>query len=156
MEITIDKYSKKNEGDFERLWVSWLANSMGLTPQKEDLDEVRNPEVNYIEGGGMAFYANVNGQCVGVVAVKRLNETEYEFCKLVVNERARGQGLGKRLVQRCIDFVKEVKGSALYLQSFHKLDIAVNMYKRMGFVDCVAPRGMLVVERTEIIMKKKI
>lgn len=68
---------------------------MGLTPQTVDLDEVQNPEEKYIAGGGMAFYANINDQCVGVVSVKKLNETEYEFCKLVVDERARGKGLAK-------------------------------------------------------------
>ena len=156
MEITIDKYSKKNKGDFEKLWVTWLTNSMGIAPQKEDLDEVRNPVEKYIKDGGMAFYANMSEQCVGVVSVKKLNETEYEFCKLVVDEKARGHGLGKKLVQRCIDFVEDVNGTALYLQSFHKLNIAVNMYKKMGFIDCAAPKGMLVVERTEIIMKKEI
>ncbi|MCT4623103.1 MAG: GNAT family N-acetyltransferase [Schleiferiaceae bacterium] len=154
MNITIDKYSEKNKGDFENLWVSWLTNSMGLKPQQVDLDEVQNPVDKYIVGGGMAFYANHNDQCIGVVSVKKLNETEYEFCKLVVSESARGLGLGKRLVQKCIDYVKEVKGETLYLQSFHKLDVAVNLYKKMGFEDCPAPKGMLVVERTEIIMKK--
>lgn len=155
MEITIDKYTKKNKGDFENLWVNWLTNSIGIRPQKEDLEEVQNPEKNYIADGGMAFYANANSECVGVVSVKKLNESEYEFCKLVVDERARGQGLGTKLVQKCIDFVQEENGSALYLQSFHKLDIAVKMYHKMGFVDCEAPKGMLVVERTEIIMKKE-
>ena len=156
LEISIDTYSEKNKGDFEKLWVYWLTNSMGLSPQPVDLDEVRNPVEKYIIGGGMAFYANMNGQCVGVVSVKRLNETEYEFCKLVVDEKARGRGLGKKLVQRCLDFVEEVNGTALYLQSFHKLDIAVNMYTKMGFIDCEAPKGMLVVDRTEIIMRKEI
>jgi hypothetical protein len=49
--------------------------------------------------------------------------------------------------------VKELNGANLYLQSFHKLEIAVNMYKSMGFIDAPAPTGMLVVSRTEIIMK---
>ena len=69
--------------------------------------------------------------------------------------KARGLGLGKKLVQKCIDYVKEVNGKNLYLQSFHKLEIAVKMYIGMGFIDALAPHGMLVVERTEIIMKIK-
>jgi len=39
------------------------------------------------------------------------------------------------------------------LQSFNKLEVAVSMYKKMGFISCQAPEGMLVVKRTEIIMK---
>ncbi len=55
MELTIDKYSDKNKGDFEKIWVDWLSNSMGIKPQQIDVDEVRNPLDNYINTGGMAF-----------------------------------------------------------------------------------------------------
>lgn len=156
MKLTIDKYSEKNKGDFEKIWVDWLSNSMGIQPQQVDIDEVRNPVDNYIKRGGMAFYANQNNECIGVVAVKKLNENDYEFCKLVVSEKARGLGLGKKLVEECIAFVNEQNGQNLYLQSFHKLEVAVKMYKSMGFVDAPAPGGMLVVSRTEIIMKMKL
>jgi len=154
--MTIDKYSEKNKGDFENIWVNWLADSMRIKPEEKDVEEVQNPVSNYIQEGGMVFYANKSGECIGAVAVKKLNSTDYEFCKLVVDEKARGLGLGKKLVQKCIDYVKEVNGKNLYLQSFHKLEIAVKMYIGMGFIDALAPHGMLVVERTEIIMKMEI
>ena len=154
--MTIDKYSEKNKGDFEKIWINWLTNSMGIQPQEKDIEEVQNPVSNYIQDGGMSFYANNNRECIGVVAVKKLNSTDYEFCKLVVDKKARRLGLGKKLVQECIDYVKEVNGKNLYLQSFYKLEIAVKMYKEMGFIDTPAPKGMLLVSRTEIIMKKGI
>lgn len=154
--MTIDNYSENNKSDFERIWVDWLLNTMGIEPQQEDLEDVQNPIKNYIKQGGMVFYANKGKSCLGVVAVKRLNELEYEFCKLVVTKEARGMGLGKMLVQKCLDYVIAVGGTALYLQSFHKLEIAVKMYQKMGFLDCPAPKGMLVVNRTEIIMKKEL
>lgn len=154
--MKISKYSKKNENDFEDIWISWLIKSMSTEPEKEDLDEVKNPFNSYIKNGGMAFYANVDKKCVGVVAIKKLNKFDYEFCKLVVNEDKRGIGIGKKLVEKCFDFVKREKGENLYLQSFYKLEIAVSMYKKMGFIDCKAPNEMLVVKRTEIIMKKTI
>jgi len=154
--MTIDNYSEKNKGDFERIWLNWLNKSLGIQAQKEDIAEVQNPFDNYVKEGGMAFYANKDGQCIGVVAVKKLKHAEYEFCKLMVDEKARGLGLGKKMVQKCIDFVKEEKGHKLYLQSFHDLEIAVKMYKGMGFIDCPAPEGMLVVARTEIIMKMEL
>ena len=151
--ITIDTYSIINKGDMECIWVNWLKNSMGILPQQEDLEEVRNPVKSYVEGGGAVFYANRNEECLGVVAVKKLNNMDYEFCKLVVIDKARGLGLGRKLVEKCIRFVKDEKGNSLYLQSFNKLEIALKMYKKMGFRDSSPPKGMLVVDRTEIIMK---
>jgi GNAT superfamily N-acetyltransferase len=153
MRLTIDKYSDKNKGDFEKIWIDWLSNSMGLKPQQTDIEEIQNPVEKYIKTGGMVSYINKNNECIGVVAVKKLNATDYEFCKLVVSEKARGLGLGKELVQKCIDYVKELNGANLYLQSFYKLEIAVKMYKSMGFVEAPPPVGMFVVARAEIIMK---
>jgi len=151
--MTIEKYDQAYDGLFESIWVDWLKNTMGIEPQPSDIDEVRNPFQSYIKNGGMAFYALIDNQCVGVVAVKKLNDRDYEFCKLVVNEAARGIGLGKKLVQKCIDFVSMEKGRYLYLQSFYKLEIALKMYDSLGFTKSDAPDGMNVVKRTEIIMR---
>jgi len=154
--MKIEQYNHAYEGAFEHIWVDWLKNTMGIEPQLQDLEEVRNPFQSYVQNGGMAFYATDETCCVGVVAVKKLNETDYEFCKLVVSEKVRGSGLGRQLVQQCIDFVCERKGAYLYLQSFYKLEIALKMYHSMGFLKSGAPEGMSVVKRTEIIMRKKI
>ena len=154
--MTIEHYHKKHDGYFEQIWIDWLKNTMKIEPQAEDIKEVQNPLNSYILNGGAAFYATDGEHCIGVVAVKKLNETDYEFCKLVVSEKARGQGLGKKLVQECIDFVAAQKGNYLYLQSFYKLEIALKMYESMGFIKSEAPVGMNVVKRTEIIMRKNI
>ncbi len=37
MKLTVDKYSDKNKGDFEKIWVEWLRNSMGIQPQQVDI-----------------------------------------------------------------------------------------------------------------------
>ena len=152
--MIIEKYKDDYEGDFEKIWVDWLKNTMGIEPQLEDIEEVRNPFQSYIQKGGMAFYAADEHGCLGIVAVKKLNEKDYEFCKLVVSEKARGLGLGRNLVQQCIDFVARQEGDYLYFQSFYKLEIALKMYYSMGFSKSEAPRGMNVVKRTEIIMRK--
>jgi ribosomal protein S18 acetylase RimI-like enzyme len=154
--MTIEKYDQKYEGYFEAIWVDWLKNTMGIEPQSSDIEEVKNPYRSYIKSGGMAFYAMIEGKCVGVVAVKKLNDRDYEFCKLVVSEAARGLGLGKKLVLECIDFVALEMGRYLYLQSFYKLEIALKMYDALGFTKTDAPDGMNVVKRTEIIMRLKL
>jgi len=151
--MVIEEHSKKHQGKFEEIWVKWLNNDMNLTPEPIDLTEIQNPFNSYIKNGGMVFYASFKEDCVGIVAIKKINPLEFEFSKLVVLNEARGYGLGQELVQKCIDFVKYKEGKALYLQSFHKLEIALKMYHKLGFVNCQPPIGMIVRERTEIIMK---
>lgn len=154
--INIEPYSLKNKTDFERIWTSWLVNAIGIKPQQEDLNDVRNPMDCYIARGGMVFYANKNNECYGVVGVKKISLNNYEFGKLVVVDKARGNGLGKRLVQTCIDYVVKNNGSNLYLQTNHILEQAIKMYSNMGFVHTSPPEEMNVLSRTDTIMKKPI
>lgn len=152
-DLLIVPYDDTLEGVFADLWVPWLKQMTGNDPEHSDMPAVINPSQFYSELGGAVYFALMDGTPVGVVAVKMLTPRTYEFCKLVVQEKARGNGLGRMLVEKCIDFVKSRHGSALYLQSFNKLDVALKMYKSMGFASCPPPEGMLVVKRTEIIMK---
>jgi hypothetical protein len=59
-------------------------------------------------------------------------------------------------VERCIAFAAEQGGPALFLQSFNALDVALGLYRRMGFIDAQPPSGMFVLARTEVIMKKRV
>ncbi len=83
---------------------------------------------------------------------ERWGKTLYEFCKLVVLENARGSGLGKKLVERCITYAKAKGASEIWLQTFEKLEVAIGMYRRMGFIERKPPGVMNVLARTEIIM----
>ena len=137
---------------FADLWVPWLERMTGREPEPEDLLAVGDPERFYVQHGGAVFYAIADGAPVGVVAVKNLTGGVYEFCKLVVLDSARGLGIGRELVQTCIAFAEQQQARLLMLQSFKRLEVAIGMYERMGFVRMAAPPEMLVLSRTEIVM----
>lgn len=46
----------------------------------------------------------------------------------------RGIGLGKKLLQEVLDFVKEKNYKRVYLDTTEDLEKAINMYKKIGFV----------------------
>ena len=138
---------------FAAIWIPWLR-SMWREPEAEDLVIMADPARYYRDAGGEAFLAKIEGKTVGAVAIKRLGDAGFEFCKLVVTKEARGSGLGPALVQKCLDFAAENGGKPLYLQSFNALDVALRLYRRMGFVDADPPASMNVLARTEVIMMK--
>jgi GNAT superfamily N-acetyltransferase len=154
MALTTDTIRPDETGAFADIWIPWLRDTMGRQPEPEDLDVMADPAAYYRRTGGEAFLAHIDGEVVGAVAVKGLGASGFEFCKLVVTDRARGQGAGRRLVEACLDFASRQGGPSLYLQSFNALDIALSLYRRMGFVDAPAPVGMTVLARTEVIMVK--
>ena len=139
---------------FAGIWIPWLRDTMGRTPEAEDLAVMADPAAYYRRSGGEAFLASIDGAVVGAIAVKGLGPSGFEFCKLVVTEAARGHGAGRALVETCVRFAADHGGPALYLQSFHALEVALGLYRRMGFVDATAPPGMAVLARTEVIMAK--
>jgi GNAT superfamily N-acetyltransferase len=140
------------EGKFAEIWVPWLRSMTGREPEPEDLLAVGDPWSFYVKGGGAVLFALRDGQPLGVVAVRNLSGGVYEFCKLVVLERARGLGIGRKLVDACISFARHAGGRLLMLQSFRRLEVALGMYERMGFVAMTAPPEMLLLARTEIVM----
>lgn len=140
------------QGKFAEIWVPWLRGVTGKEPEPEDLLAVGNPDSFYVKGGGTVLFALRDGQPLGVVAVKNLGGGVYEFCKLVVLERARGLGVGRELVEACISFARNAGGRLLMLQSLRRLEVALAMYERMGFFPMTPPPQMLVLARTEVIM----
>lgn len=150
--IEIVSSTPKMKGKFAEIWVPWLKSVTGREPEPEDLLAVGDPDSFYVKGGGNVLFALRDGEPLGVVAVKNLGGGVYEFCKLVVLEHARGLGVGRDLVQACIRYARDAGGQLLMLQSFRRLEVALRMYERMGFVAMPAPSQMLVLSRTEIIM----
>ena len=139
---------------FGEIWIPWLKATMGLSPEPEDLRAMADPLAFYGESGGAVLLASLDGQVVGAVAVKGLGAAGFEFCKLVVTEAARGHGAGRALVDACLDYVAGQGGPWLWLQSFNKLDVALGLYRRMGFADAPPPPEMVVLRRTEVVMRK--
>ena len=139
---------------FASIWVPWLKETMGMAPEAEDLEAMADPAAYYGESGGQALLALLDGVVVGGVALKGLGLSGFEFCKLVVTEDARGQGVGRALVEACLEICRSA-GKPLWLQSFNKLKVALALYRQMGFRDAPAPLGMNVLGRTQVIMMKE-
>ena len=80
---------------FASIWIPWLHDTMGRTPEAEDLEVMADPAAYYRRTGGEAFLASIDGAVVGAVAIKGLGVSGFEFCKLVATEAARGHGAGQ-------------------------------------------------------------
>jgi GNAT superfamily N-acetyltransferase len=156
MAVTIAPVGPDQTDAFAGIWVPWLRKTIGRDPEPEDLEVMADPASYYAQTGGTALLAVSGGEVIGAVAVKGLGQSGFEFCKLVVADAARGQGAGRTLVEACVDYARDRGGPDLYLQSFNALDVALGLYRRMGFVDTPPPPEMTVLARTEVIMKMRL
>jgi DNA-binding MarR family transcriptional regulator/N-acetylglutamate synthase-like GNAT family acetyltransferase len=137
---------------FSELAGTWLKQLLHGKLEKEDEFVFANPEKAYLAEGGFLFFALHRGKVVGCVALKRLSEDAFEFCKLFVSDQARNLGVATKLIERCITRCKENNARHLFLQTTHELKAAHKLYDKLGFSDIPGPDQMDILKRTTKIM----
>jgi putative acetyltransferase len=82
------------------------------------------------------FVAEFDGKIAGgsgVYPTANLPAGTCELVKLYLSPAARGKGIGKLLLEKCIDAARELGYSKMYLETMPELKIAIPMYERSGF-----------------------
>src|SRR5918999_815812 len=100
-EPLIDAYREENQPAFAALNRAWLTD-YGLL-EAPDERQLNDPVGEIIAPGGQIFVARLDGEVVGTCAVVPHGEGVLELLKLAVVPAVRGKGLGRRLVQACLE-----------------------------------------------------
>lgn len=79
------------------------------------------------------WIAEMDGEPVGSVLVVKDTKTTAKLRLLIVDPKARGRGLGKRLVEECIRFAREKGYRRLALWTQSNLAAARGIYRAAGF-----------------------
>jgi len=88
---------------------------------------------NYNPERERCWIAEMNGEIVGSVFVVQSSETVAKLRLLLVEPRARGLGLGSRLVEECIRFARRRGYQKLMLWTNSVLVEARHIYQKKGF-----------------------
>lgn len=88
---------------------------------------------NYNRARERCWIAEMDGEIVGSVFVVQSSETVAKLRLLLVEPRARGLGLGTRLVQECIRFARRSGYQKLMLWTNSVLIEARHIYQKTGF-----------------------
>ena len=79
------------------------------------------------------WIAEIDGERVGSVFVVRKTDAIAKLRLLIIDPKARGRGLGKRLVEECLRFAREAGYSSMTLWTQSCLTAARGIYARAGF-----------------------
>lgn len=123
-------YSK----DFYELNIEWLQTHFYVEPYDEEV--LSKPEKYIINKGGHIFFVKEDDTILGTVALMPTkNPLVLELTKMAVLPNSRGKKIGQKLLQYCIDFAKEKQLKALMLYSARKLENAIYIYRKYGFIE---------------------
>ncbi len=64
-----------------------------------------------------------------------------ELVKMYLTKNARGLGLGRQMIDQCLQVAKELGYTQVYLETMPELKKAVSVYEKFGFVSLSGPLG---------------
>ena len=94
--------------------------------------------------GSVYFIAELNGNIVGGAGIYPTNNLPQCYCELVkmyLSKEVRGLGLGRHLIEKCLQWAKENNYTHCYLETMPELRKAVSVYEKFGFSYLNGPLG---------------
>ncbi len=143
--ISIRKIEEKDNPEMAQIIRSTLkefgANRQGTVYYDSTTDNLY--EV-FKTPGSVYYVAECNGQLVGgggIFPSAGLPPFTCELVKMYLLQNARGLGLGKLMIEKCLDFAKESGYEQIYLETMPELKQALKTYAKFGFRYIDKPLG---------------
>lgn len=132
-EVQIVAFEDKYAEAFKALNEEWIATYFEL--EEADRKALNNPHSYILDKGGKIFVALYQDQPVGVCALIKMDDPEYDYelAKMAVSPTVQGKNIGWLLSQAVVNAAKELGASKLYLESNTALKPAINLYQKIGF-----------------------
>lgn len=98
----------------------------------------------YQNEGANYFVAVHDGKLCGGAGIAQLQNYEGAVCELqkmyFLNE-IRGRGIGRKMIDTCLDFAKKVGYEKVYIETMPYMQAAQELYKKSGFYYLDGPLG---------------
>lgn len=153
-DVTIVPFEPRYSEAFRALNVEWITTYFKM--EDKDFHSLNNPKEYILDKGGEILIALYKGEPVGVCALLKMDDPDYDFelGKMAVSPRAHGKGIGFLLGKAIIGRAAERGGQMLYLESNTLLKQAMNLYHKLGFKKVVGRSTPY--ERSDIQMELRI
>lgn len=129
--VTIVSFDEEYSSIFYELNKLWIEESWLL--EESDKFDLLNPKESIIDKGGEIFFALIDGNVIGTVAMIRSADRIYELAKMTVEINYRGNGVANKLMDQCLDYAINNNAQQIYLITNDTLVIARNLYDKYGF-----------------------
>jgi putative acetyltransferase len=116
-----------------------LDRHLGFASEHSPPEDIHALDVNGLLGPAVAFYSfRVNGELLGVGALKQLDEHHAELKSMHTAEAARGRGIGRAMLDHLIRVARDrgFRRVSLETGTMAAFAPARSLYAKRGFVPC--------------------
>ncbi len=131
--IEIVAYRDQYQTVFKALNEQWISTYFEI--EEADSMALNNPKAYILDKGGKIFVALYNNEPVGVCALIKMDDSNYQFemAKMAVSPNVQGKNIGWLLGLKIVNAAKDMGASKLYLESNTLLKPAISLYHKLGF-----------------------
>jgi GNAT superfamily N-acetyltransferase len=131
--IQIIDYKPEHQKYFKDLNVEWISTYFKM--EEADYKALDNPDGYILKTGGYIYVAQYEGKVVGVCALIKINDEEYDYelAKMAVSPKAQGKSIGYLLGKKALEKAKLLGAKKVFLESNTVLTPALNLYRKLGF-----------------------
>ena len=138
MILEIVGFDMRYADDFANLNYQWIEHYFAV--EDEDRRALDHPFEYAIAPGGEIFFALIGDQVVGCVAMVPKSsdgntDLEFELAKMAVQPDRQGQGIGRLLLEQCVQFARQRGATRIILTTNDILKPALQVYYNAGFED---------------------
>lgn len=133
--LKIIDYSPIYKSAFADLNKEWISKYFKM--EEADYKALDNAEEYIIQNGGYILVALLNKEPIGVCALIKMNDPLYDFelAKMAVSPKFQGRKIGWQIGEAIKLKAKLVGAKKLYLESNTILEPAINLYRKLGFIE---------------------
>ena len=144
-DFTIRRIEEKDNYDLAIVVRTTLTEFGANKPGTVFFDPTTDDLFSLFKKTGSVYYVALNNNKVvgggGIYPTDGLPADTCELVKMYLLPQARGIGLGKKLIDKCLDFAKEAGYKNVYLETMPELKNALKVYEKMGFHYLEKPMG---------------
>jgi GNAT superfamily N-acetyltransferase len=135
--LQIIEYTPAYRSAFSNLNKEWISKYFKM--EEADYKALDNPDNYIIDNGGFILVALYNQEPLGVCALIKMNDPDYDYelAKMAVSPKVQGKKIGWKLGEAIKEKARKLGAKKLYLESNTILEPAINLYRKLGFTEVV-------------------
>ena len=150
-EVEIIPYAPELGDYFKSINYDWITEYFEL--EEIDRKVLQDHKAYILDRGGEIFFARYRNEIVGTCALIKISDDRYELAKMGVLPQYRGLQIGKKLGLAAIEAAEKRGAKTLFLDSNKRMNAAIQLYYRLGFVTVNSKIEESAYQRCDITME---